>query len=201
MAMEHFRMYLSFYEKKYYSRYIKNLEEIGDLFCNLSDDAQLRQWMIYQEDLSPRPFEKKRNSLYQDRRNTPPYALALQHYFYKDYLYPEDRYQEARRVTEMEQRLADLCHAGRTTVASWKSGVRVPDKYKWWTLALLEFELNFWEIQPFLDMIGCNVDMTCTDDIILFYALCAQKKQQEIFLLLKAYGCEETKSLFAPARK
>lgn len=208
MAIEDFHNYLNSYADIYYSKYMLGLDLIGDFFCAMKSDDELDQWLErvnysnlhpYRKTSVPSPMIPTRcDNAGKDQM--PAFAVALQEFFYKYYMYPEDKNgpSERKRVTDLENRLAVICHAGRSTIASWKSGSRIPDKYKWWALGIGVFELSYWHIQPYLDMIGCNIDMTCIDDIVLFYALCASKSTNDTFVLLHEYNCDETKQLFAP---
>ncbi len=199
MAMEHFKRFLNTYGEEYYKVYVNGLYDIGDYLCGIND-SQLLQW-IQSTQLHPHPYQKKYVNLHQEtnEEKLPPYAQALQCFFYKKYDYPDQRYlpEERNRVTELEQELASLVHAGRSTVASWKSGIRVPDKYKWWALGIGIFELNFWDVQPYLNMINCQVDMACLDDVLLFYSICAVKTMHETYCLLAEYSCTYTMKCFA----
>lgn len=213
MALEHFRNYIDAYAEEYYARYILDLNQIGDVFCCMRNDGDLHAWIIesnicgthfYHKSAGPPIFSLPVQMCDTVERDTslPAYAVALREFFYKDYLYPEMKNApaETRRMTDLEQNLANVCHAGRSTVSSWKSGTRIPDKYKWWVLAIAVFKLSYWHIQPFLDMIGCSIDMTCLDDVILFYSVCTSKTMYETFVLLNEYGCDETKKLFTAAQ-
>lgn len=207
MALEDFHWYLEAYMDNYYTKYLLDLNLIGDCFCCMKQDRELQQWLASVGYCRPRPQKTAApvpdiSGRHQDEGEPlPAYAAALREFFHKDYQYPEEKYtpSERKRVTELELRLAAVCHAGRSTIASWKSGARVPDKYKWWALGIGEFCLSYWHIQPYLDMIGCGVDMTCLDDIILFYALCTAKSTCATFTLLHEYRCDETKKLFSPS--
>lgn len=201
MAMEHFKTYLKNYGEEYYKKYVHGLDEIGDYLCGINDD-ELWPW-IQSTQLNPKPYRKGSNPVPQEtgEAELPSYAQALQCFFYKHYDYPDQRYliEERTRVTELEKQLAALAHAGRSTVASWKSGSRVPDKYKWWALGIGVFDLNFWDVQPYLDMIGCQADMTCLDDLLLFYCVCAGKTVHDTYCLLSAYDCAHTMRWFGQA--
>ena len=198
MAMEHFKKFLNNYGEKYYTTYVHGLYEIGDYLCGI-DDSQLSQW-IQSTKLHPHPYRRRNGNTFKntDEVELPPYAQALQCFFYKHYDYPDQRYlpEERNRVTELEQELATIAHAGRSTIASWKSGSRVPDKYKWWALGISVFELNFWDVQPYLDMINCQVNMTCLDDVLLFYSICSVKTMHEVYCLLEDYSCTDTMQCF-----
>lgn len=198
MGIEHFKEFLNKYEEEYYNTYVHGLYEIGDYLCGLND-SQLLQW-LQNTQLHPSPYRKRHVNAHQKTNNVdlPPYAQALQCFFYKHYDYPDQRYlpEERNRITELEQELATLVHAGRSTIASWKSGSRVPDKYKWWALGIGVFELNFWDVQPYLNMINCQVDMTCLDDWLLFYSICSVKTMHEVYCLLSDYSCTYTMGYF-----
>lgn len=208
MAIEDFHNYLNSYSDLYYSKYMLELDLIGDFFCGMKRDEELKQWLdgandcyfhSYRKISVPSPIIPTR-CCNTGEQPLPAYSVALQEFFYKDYRYPEDKNKpsERKRMTDLENSLASICHAGRSTIASWKSGSRIPDKYKWWALGIGVFELSYWHIQPYLDMIGSNIDMTCIDDIVLFYALCTAKSTYGTFALLHEYHCDETKKLFAP---
>lgn len=208
MAIGDFYNFLNKYSQYYYDPFICNIDELGDLFCEFQSDETFSLWLEeaanyglnYQGHRvsANTPFVDFHCKTYAVSSGLPAYAVALNEYFYKEYQYPEDAYRpsEKRRITELETYLSQLCHCGRTTISSWKSGTRIPDKYKWWVLAITEFKLSYFHIQPFLNMIGSSVDMTKTDDMILFYALCADKSAHDVFVLLQQHGCTETKKLF-----
>lgn len=204
MSIFEFNVYLEKYAQDYFSRYLNDLENIGDMFCCFSCDQDFYSWINtieyshihrYMEVKGPTPSI----DTHEMKTNLPAYACALSEFFYKKYEYPEERFlpSERKRVTELETKLSKVCHSGRSTIASWKSGTRVPDKYKWWALGISVFELNFWHIQPYLDMVSSSIDMTCIEDVILFYALCTSKSIFEIYILLEKYNCNEIKDLFS----
>lgn len=210
VVIDHFYNYLNAYSEEYYSKYLLELDLIGELFCNMEKYDDLQLWLQetsfcgrhpYQKMSVPSPAIVIGHDQDYDKKVLPAYAVALKEFFYKEYPYPEYKNEpsERKRVTELEIQLANICHSGRSTVASWKSGTRLPDKYKWWVLAIGVFKLSYWHIQPYLDMVGSSVDMTCLDDVILFYSLCTSKSIYGTFVLLQENGCDETKRLFAAA--
>ena len=198
MSMEDFYTYLNIYREEYYEKYIQGLNDIGDYFVGFSSDYELRKW-LQNMSLNPQPLQNTGNRSVQFS-GIPPYAEALQRLFHKDYTYSDERYSQGElgRVTNLEAELAAIVHSGRSTIASWKSGMRVPNKYKWWALGIAFFKLSYWDVQPYLDMIGSRADMRCLDDILLFYSISTSKSVHDVYCLLLEYGCEYNAELFKP---
>lgn len=204
MAKRDMMDYLDAYSEIYNARHNINADVIGDCFCSMKSDAELESFLhAFPYALS---VADSRSSIritaphlsVSDSVRLPAFSIALQEFFYKDYLYPEDRYSqdEKRRITELENWLANRCGSQRSAISHWKSGKRIPSKYRWWALAINAFELDYWYIHPYLDMIGTYVDFSILDDILLFYALCTGKTMQETYVLLLQYDRIETKKLF-----
>ena len=207
MALDDFYTYLLLYTEQYYEKYLTNITGIGDLFYDMRGGTNaLNKWILSRGDFyvynkvnAPSPGIYIHNNV-QNTNNLPAYAIALQELFYEEFdYYSEENKPIRKKIAEiLQSQVASSCKVARNTVSSWKTGVRIPNKYNWWALAITFLDLSYQMLPPFLDMIGCTVDLTCLDDVILYYSLCSEKSGQETFALLKKYSCNHTAEIFAP---
>lgn len=118
MALEHFYNYLNAYSETYYSKYILDLEPIGDSFCAMKSDADLQIWLDstdccgfhpYQKNLISTPAIVIQHEIDYDKNALPAYAVALKEFFYKEYPYPECKNSPSER-TRITKTWNTACH-------------------------------------------------------------------------------------------
>lgn len=207
MALDDFYTYMLRYSEQYYEKYLSNINDIGDAFYEMGGRTEaLNDWLarsgdfyIYNKVSVPSPGIYVHGNI-QNVTNLPAYAVALQELFYEEFdYYGDDNRPIQKKISEiLQSQVAASCRVARNTVSSWKTGARIPGKYNWWALAITFLGLSYQMLPPFLDMIGCTVDLTCLDDVLLYYSLCSEKSGQETFALLKKYSCHHTAEIFAP---
>lgn len=207
MSVADFYRYVQLYAEEYYEKFCYNIDAVGDTFYQMRSEADLVKWIerngacyIYSKRNVTKPDIFIHKNI-EDVEKMPAYAVALHELFYEEFDYLDDNNMpiQKKKTDMIQEDIARVCHVARNTVASWKNHSRIPAKYNWWALAIGFLELSYQYLPPFMDMIGATIDLTCLDDILLYYALCAEKTSYEIYILLRKYGCNVTAELFAPS--
>ncbi len=206
MSVNDFYHYMQLYSEEYYDKYCFNIDMVGDIFYQMKNEAELAEWIkrngnyyVYSKRNVTRPKLFIHSNI-ENIDKMPAYAVALHELFYDEFDYFDDSGLpiQKKKTDMIQEDIAKVCHVARNTVASWKNCSRIPGKYNWWALAIGFLELSYQYLPPFMDMIGATVDLTCLDDVLLYYALCAEKTSYETYILLKHYNCETTAELFTP---
>jgi len=204
MSKNDFFNYLNAYSHEYYRQYINDSEMIGEIFGVMSNDDDLDKWLrkYYEKRLINVSHIKGKEIPYShipyksEKEGIPAYSILIEELFLEPFF--NDNPKVILGTTEKDEWLADMCNLSRTAITNWKTGNRIPNKYKWWALAINCFELSYFDIPPYLHMIGCTVDLRCIEDILLMYSICTAKKTHEVYSLLKKYDCDLILKDYAP---
>lgn len=205
MSIEHFQRFMYAYADEYRNQ--EDIEGLGDFFYLMDHRAVFEQWL--ENNAKNCSIRKKGIPQFTSfislksaiEKDLPLYAIALNEFFYDefDYMDMKNKILPKKHGYVSQQFVADTIHVSRSLITGWKNGSRCPEKYEWWTLAIRVLKLDYQLLLPYMHMIGCTIDATCLDDLILYFAMCNESKPEQIYALLHKYGCSETESFFAPA--
>ncbi|MBR5428357.1 MAG: hypothetical protein IK118_08405 [Clostridia bacterium] len=209
MSLNHFNRFMENYTKAYYEPLLQ-VERLGDMFYEWmirgQEDDYFFNWIqrngsfyIYEGSSSANHSAKTADP----DAGVPAYSRALQAFFYteSDYVDDDNQIHQNRHSDTPIQTVADCINVSRPLVSCWKNGSRKPDKYAWWAFAIRILHLDYQSLPPYLNLVGASVDLTCLDDVILFYSMCAEKKAHEIHHWLTTQRCNQTQRYFAPAER